>query len=228
MIINLKINKLIETFILIFISSVYLGSLNQAIANETPSNSSQNLTENKTKNPLNGTEWQLVAWSENQPLTKAISTIAFEKERLSGDSSCNRYTAGYAIQENAIKLGLIAATRKACPEEIMTQEMLFLSALEGAKLYTINAQGQLQIAYLKQKQIGILTFKPITNNNTPTTEKTVYISPETRDCIGILPRQCLQIKENIEDKWTLFYESIEGFEYEHGYLYQVRIAQKKN
>ncbi|MGB5773023.1 MAG: META and DUF4377 domain-containing protein [Crocosphaera sp.] len=213
---------------MIFISSVYLGSLNQAIANENPSNSTQNQTDNKTKNPLNGTEWQLVAWSENQPLTKAISTIAFEKERLSGDSSCNRYTAGYAIQENAIKLGLIAATRKACPEEIMTQEMLFLSALEGAKLYTINAQGQLQIAYIKQKEIGILTFKPITNNNTPTTEKTVYISPETRDCIGIIPRQCLQIKENIEDKWTLFYESIEGFEYENGYLYQVIIAQKKN
>ncbi|MGB5594370.1 MAG: META and DUF4377 domain-containing protein [Crocosphaera sp.] len=213
---------------MIFISSVYLGSLNQAIANENPSNSTQNQTDNKTKNPLNGTEWQLVAWSENQPLTKAISTIAFEKERLSGDSSCNRYTAGYAIQENAIKLGLIAATRKACPEEIMTQEMLFLSALEGAKLYTINAQGQLQIGYIKQKGMGIMTFKAITNNNTPTTNKTVYISPETVDCLGIIPKKCLQIKENIEDKWTLFYESIEGFEYENGYLYQVIIAQKKN
>ena len=51
--------------------------------------------------------------------------------------------------------------------------------------------------------------------------------PKTVDCIGVAPRKCLQIKEKLEDKWTLFYGEIEGFNYEPGNLYQVKIVQKK-
>ncbi|MGK7938956.1 MAG: META domain-containing protein [Crocosphaera sp.] len=223
-----NINKIISAIFLIAIAGGLLTQINQAIANDNPSGSTEKQPDNRTKNPLTGREWQLVSWTENEPLSKENSTIRFEKERVSGSGSCNRYTAGYAIQENAIKVGLIAATRRACPEEIMNQEMLFLAALEGAKIYTINGKGQLQIGYIKQKEMGIMTLKANTNNNTPTVDKTIYIAPKTVDCVGFAPRHCLQIKEKLEDKWTLFYESIEGFNYEPGYLYQLRITQKKN
>ena len=116
----------------------------------------------------------------------------------------------------------------ACPEEIMNQEMTFLSALEGAKIYSINGEGNLQIAYIKQKEIGIMTFKNISNDSSKILEKTVYIAPKTVECVGVAPRKCLQIKESLEDEWTLFYENIEGFNYEPGYFYQLKIAQKKN
>ncbi|WP_370051357.1 DUF4377 domain-containing protein [Cyanothece sp. BG0011] len=36
------------------------------------------------------------------------------------------------------------------------------------------------------------------------------------------------MKENLEDDWTLFYGSIEGFDYEPGYFYELKIVQKKN
>ena len=228
MMICLKKNKIISGILLIAMTGSLLSQINQAIANDPPANSPQNQPETITKNSLIGTEWQLVSWTENESLSKENSTIRFEKERISGSGSCNRYTAGYGVQDHAIKVGLIAATRKACTEEIMSQEMLFLAALEGAKVYNINGENRLQIAYIKQKEMGIMTFKTITNNNTPTTDKTVYISPKTLDCVGVSPRKCLQIKENLEDKWTLFYESIQGFNYEPGYLYQLRISQKKN
>ncbi|ACB49473.1 unknown [Crocosphaera subtropica ATCC 51142] len=221
------LKKIIQGMILLSVSLVPLHQFNAAIANENPVNPTENQEQNQKRNPLIGTEWQLIDWTENQTLGKENSTIAFEKDTVSGSGSCNRYTAGYAIQDNAIKVGLIAATRKACTEEIMNQEMLFLGALEGAKIYSINAKGQLQIAYIKQKEIGILTFKNINNNNNKTVEKTVYISPETVDCIGVAPQQCLQIKENLEDNWTFFYSSIEGFDYEPGYFYELRISQKK-
>ncbi len=225
---NFKINKIIGSILVLSIAGGLLTQLNQAIANENPSNLPENQTETTTKNPLIGTEWQLISWTENEPLSKENSTIRFEKERISGSGSCNRYTAGYAMQDHAMKVGLIAATRKACSQEIMNQEMLFLAALEGAKVYNINGKERLQIGYIKQKEMGIMNFKRITNNNTPTVDKTVYISPKSVDCVGVAPRQCLQIKENLEDKWTLFYESIEGFNYEPGYLYQLIISQKKN
>ncbi len=221
------LKKVVQGLLLISISLISLEQCNRAIANENTPNSTENQQQNSTKNPLIGTEWQLVSWTENQALSKENSTLIFEKDRLSGSGSCNRYTAGYAVQENAMKVGLIAASRKACPEEVMKQEMLFLSALEGAKLYSINAKGQLQIAYIKQKGIGIMTLKKISNDNNKIVEKTVYISPETVDCIGVAPQQCLQIKENLGDNWILFYGSIEGFDYEPGYFYELRIAQKK-
>ncbi len=221
------IRKIIQGLILLSIFLVSWERFNSALANELPSNSTENQQQNTTKNPLIGTEWQLVSWTEDQPLSKENSTLTFEKDRVSGSGSCNRYTAGYAIQENAMKIGLIAATRRACPEEVMDQEMVFLSALEGAKIYSINAEGKLQIAYIKQKEIGIMTFKNMSSNS-KNVEKTVYISPKTVDCIGAAPQQCLQIKENLEDNWTLFYGKIEGFNYEPGYVYQLKIAQKKN
>ncbi|MEA5511637.1 META and DUF4377 domain-containing protein [Crocosphaera sp. UHCC 0190] len=224
---NKTIIRIICPLILTSISGVYSSSISQISANETRRNQPIYLAQNQLKNSLEGTEWQLVAWHENQPLTDKSATLTFDKERVFGTGGCNRYTAGYEQNDNRLKVDVIAATRMACPEEIMTQEMLFLAALEGAKIYTINSQGQLQIAYIKQKQLGIITFKPLSKSNTPTTEKTVYISPETVDCIGVAPKKCLQIKETPGDNWTLFYESIEGFTYEPGYNYQVRIAQKK-
>ena len=215
-----KITKIIQGIIVISIALVYGELFERAIANEATSESMEN--------PLLKTEWQLVSWTEKQPLTKENSTVMFEKDRLSGSGSCNRYTAGYAVQENAMKVGLIAATRMACPEEIMNQEMTFLSALEGAKIYSINGEGNLQIAYIKQKEIGIMTFKNISNDSSKILEKTVYIAPKTIECVGVAPRKCLQIKESLEDEWTLFYENIEGFNYEPGYFYQLKISQKKN
>ena len=116
-----KITKIIQGIIVISIALVYGERFERAIANEATSESMEN--------PLLKTEWQLVSWTEKQPLTKENSTVMFEKDRLSGSGSCNRYTAGYAVQENAMKVGLIAATRMACPEEIMNQEMTFLSQL---------------------------------------------------------------------------------------------------
>ncbi len=221
------LQKIISGLLVISIPLISFGQFHSAIANEPPSNSTENQQQNSTKNPLMGTKWQLVSWTEKQPLTKEKSTLMFEKDTLSGSGSCNRYTAGYGVQENAIKVGLIAATRKACPEAIMNQEILFLSALEGAKLYSINGKGQLQIAYIKQKEIGIMTFKHMSQNR-KAVEKIVYIAPETVDCIGVAPQKCLQIKENLEDDWIFFYGNIEGFDYEPGYFYELRISEKKN
>ncbi|MGK7958527.1 MAG: META domain-containing protein [Crocosphaera sp.] len=224
---SFRLQKIIKGFLVIYISSLYFKPFSPAIANEPNLNTTENQQQNSTKNPLIGTEWQLVSWTEKQPLTEENSTLLFEKDRLSGSGSCNRYTAGYGVQEHAIKVGLIAATRKACPEDIMNQEISFLSALEGAKIYSINGKGQLQIAYIKQKEIGMMTFKNMSDNS-KAVEKTVYISPETVDCIGVTPQKCLQIKENLEDNWTFFYGNIEGFDYEPGYFYELRISEKKN
>ena len=45
-------------------------------------------------------------------------------------------------------------------------------------------------------------------------------------CVGVSPRLCLQVKEEGQQNWTLFYDQIEGFTYEPGYLYQLKVRKE--
>jgi heat shock protein HslJ len=57
-------------------------------------------------------------------------------------------------------------------------------------------------------------------------EKTVYVGPAVVDCEGVAPQKCLQVKEKPDEEYRLFYSSIEGFEYEEGYEYQLVVREE--
>lgn len=57
--------------------------------------------------------------------------------------------------------------------------------------------------------------------------KTVYIASYQIDCNGVAPQMCMLYKENPDDEWTYFYDTIEGFEYEEGYEYTLEVAISK-
>ncbi len=54
-------------------------------------------------------------------------------------------------------------------------------------------------------------------------EKTLYIGAELVDCVGVAPMRCMQVKENPEDAYQFFYNEIEGFTFEPGFTYEVRV-----
>lgn len=54
--------------------------------------------------------------------------------------------------------------------------------------------------------------------------KTMFVAPETKDCSGVGPMTCLQVADTADGPWTLFYDSIEGFTHEPGYLYELRVS----
>ncbi|MEZ4225054.1 MAG: DUF4377 domain-containing protein [Polyangiaceae bacterium] len=56
----------------------------------------------------------------------------------------------------------------------------------------------------------------------PTTEeKTLFIHQAYAACQGDGPMKCLKVRENENDEWTLFYSSIEGFQYKPGMTYEL-------
>ncbi len=61
-------------------------------------------------------------------------------------------------------------------------------------------------------------------------KKTVYIAANLVDCQGVGTQKCMLVKENKNDKWEYFYDSINGFTYESGYEYmlEVEIASVNN
>lgn len=56
-------------------------------------------------------------------------------------------------------------------------------------------------------------------------DKTVYVGPFLVDCEGAGPQKCLLVKENPDDEYSLFYDQIEGFDYEEGYEYELRVRE---
>lgn len=55
----------------------------------------------------------------------------------------------------------------------------------------------------------------------PPQEVTWFVGPHLVECVGVAPQTCLQIKENPEDEYTLFYGTIEGFEFVEGSEYEI-------
>jgi len=57
--------------------------------------------------------------------------------------------------------------------------------------------------------------------------KIIYVADSMVECEGTAEQKCLQIKENKEDEWTLFYDTIEGFEYKEGFLHKIEVSISK-
>lgn len=64
------------------------------------------------------------------------------------------------------------------------------------------------------------------NGNAEKTEK-LMVASEQGDCVGVVPMKCLLVKKEGETKWEFFYDDIEGFNYEPGYEYVLKVKIEK-
>nr|WP_314492548.1 DUF4377 domain-containing protein [uncultured Chryseobacterium sp.] len=70
--------------------------------------------------------------------------------------------------------------------------------------------------------------KPKANSvSTTANVKTFIVASQTADCTGIAPMKCLQVKEKQSDRWGNFYSNIEGFTYEPGFEYILKVKTEK-
>ena len=46
-------------------------------------------------------------------------------------------------------------------------------------------------------------------------------------CVGVVPMECLQVRWSASSPWELFYDSIEGFSWEAGNRYVLRVARRE-
>lgn len=56
---------------------------------------------------------------------------------------------------------------------------------------------------------------------------TLYVAHFPRDCVGVGPMTCLQVRESPDEEWRLLYQPIEGFDYEPGYDYELRVRTER-
>lgn len=58
----------------------------------------------------------------------------------------------------------------------------------------------------------------------PVEEKTLFVGAERVECTGVGPQECYLVKETPDGEWTYFYDEINGFEWEAGFEYELRVA----
>lgn len=53
----------------------------------------------------------------------------------------------------------------------------------------------------------------------------MQVKETTAPCIGVAPMDCLQVKIGKEKEWTYFYSNIEGFNFEPGFRYKLKVIK---
>jgi heat shock protein HslJ len=172
------------------------------------------LTALSQTDPLNNTKWRL------DP-AHGKATLSFQNGRYAA-KGCNNLGGGYKIDGAKIIASQGMSTMMACPpplEKIDGQLTALLAKnqgfrIDGSTLYLKGPDGEWKF-----------TREPMPSPQAVT--KFLYVSAETKPCTGAGPMTCLQIRENKEGPWRLFYGKIVGFEPEPGIEYRLRIKEDK-
>jgi len=53
--------------------------------------------------------------------------------------------------------------------------------------------------------------------------KILYVDSKLTDCVGVGPQKCMLVRENSDSDWQMFYDRIEGFDYQEGVQYQLEV-----
>ncbi|MEO0405728.1 MAG: META domain-containing protein [Cyanobacteria bacterium P01_A01_bin.135] len=110
--------------------------------------------------------WTLVRFETEagivQPAEDTDITAEFRDDRVAGSGGCNNYTAQVTVEGNALTIGPVAATRRACPSPISDREFEYFTALDAAQGYGLNDEGQLLVEYEIEAGSGTLVFNPQT------------------------------------------------------------------
>jgi hypothetical protein len=63
--------------------------------------------------------------------------------------------------------------------------------------------------------------------STPIKQLVIEVAPVQVDCMGVAPMKCMQYREKGAADWLNYYGAIEGFEFQEGYHYTLKISEYK-
>lgn len=93
---------------------------------------------------LTGPAWRIEAIGSEATIPDSKVDIAFDdNSRVGGAGSCNRYTSGYTLDGEGLRLGPIAGTLMACEQALMDQEHRLHEALATVSRFDIADDGAL-------------------------------------------------------------------------------------
>ncbi|MCB1255505.1 MAG: META domain-containing protein [Microthrixaceae bacterium] len=110
-----------------------------------------------TRQSLEANEWVLDGSASQPPINSTTPvTLEFRGKKLSGQSPCNTYNAGFTLKDHDLEIGPIMSTKMACENETNSAaEQAYFSAIEASKSVDTTDRDQLVITTAE----GKLVFK---------------------------------------------------------------------
>ena len=69
-------------------------------------------------------------------------------------------------------------------------------------------------------------FASLPNADVSAVVRTLHVGPSLVPCTGVGQETCLQVREAVEAAWTLLHGAIDGFDYEPGFDYIIRVKEE--
>lgn len=107
--------------------------------------------------------WYFTSYTDDAGETISVETfvqppsIRFSEGQVGGNATCNRFFGSYSLDGDSLTIQPGGSTLMACPDEFMSQEQTFLSALGQVEGYAIandtlqlfNAEGDILLTFNK-------------------------------------------------------------------------------
>jgi len=180
------------------------------------------------EDPLLGQDWRLISAPDGRSLPTqgaGSATLRFSPSRFSMTGPCNNHSGAWSREGDQLLLGGegggIASTKRGCPGELMARESALLSALQQPLTLAFDRTRLALVAADGARW----TFD---SQDIPTSagrERIVLVSGERKPCTGVAPMQCLQVRTEPGAPWQNFYGDIEGFSWQEGVDYVLRIRE---
>lgn len=56
---------------------------------------------------------------------------------------------------------------------------------------------------------------------------TLFVAPQLVECHTVGPQMCMLVRERPDADWRYLYDSIQGFEFEPGFYYELRVGRRR-
>lgn len=176
-------------------------------------------------------------WQQTGPDGQPLQTLQLKDGQLSASAGCNRMFGPARIEQGRLVVGHLASTLMACAPDAMQREQALAALLRSRPQVRLDGD-KLLIGEVAQQQVWqpVATATPETTVTpvapaapavAPATQRFIYVAPERRPCTGVAPMQCLQVRERANQPWQHHYGEIEGFQFEPGTAYRLRISEIK-
>lgn len=178
---------------------------------------------------LDGVDWRLVSAPGIRPGTSlsgaGAATLRFEGDRFSIRGPCNRHSGRFSRRGDQLVFGseggAVASTKMMCPAEIMQRETTLLAAM--AQPFTLAFEGpflSLAAADGSAWRFDSRDLPPAEGR-----ERIVQVAGQRAPCTGVAPMLCLQVRTQPGAAWQLHYGEIEGFDWQVGVEYVIRVRE---
>lgn len=200
----------------------------------TPSSSTAAGTHAKEAMTVEG-NWQLTSWAggDARPLPQVRPvTLGFHDGKLSGTGGCNRLFGTYKTGPgHRLTISPPASTRMACTDDdTMAFEASFLALLPQLNQFERTATSLILTSAAGDR----LVFGPQVSPNDEFTanhtagpaqpeEREIDVDSHLSNCSGVGAHQCLRVRSDAAHPWELWYAPINGFVWQPGVKYRLRI-----